>query len=131
MVVHKLGRLNRRSHKGFTIVELLVVLAVIALLLSIIMPRYLNKIDEGKEIALRQNLATLRHSIDQYHMDQGVYPSQLEQLVDKRYLRQIPLDPMNGTREWRTVNDSGGSGIYDVKSNSHELGSDQHSYSEW
>ena len=118
--------------KGFTIVELLVVLSVIALLLSIITPRYLNKIDEGQEVVLRQNLAMIRHSIDQYYADQGVYPDNLKRLIEKRYLREIPLDPVTKSNVWRTITDvNSGVGIYDVKSMSEATGSDERAYSQW
>ena len=121
--------------KGFTIVELLVVLSVIALLLSIITPRYLNKIEEGKEIALKQNLAVIRRSIDQYYSDQGVYPDQLNKLVDKKYLRDIPEDPIAKTREWTIIKEEDPEtrvvGIYDVKSKSQDIASDNRSYAEW
>ncbi|OBY74842.1 type II secretion system protein [Acinetobacter gyllenbergii] len=119
------------KEKGFTIVELLVVLSVIALLLSIITPRYLNKIEEGKEIALKQNLAVIRRSLDQYYSDQGTYPDQLHKLVEKRYLRDIPEDPITKTYEWTIIKENGGEGIYDVKSTSQEIASDKRSYAEW
>ena len=75
------GNYLNKTKRGFTIVELLVVLSVIALLLSIVTPRYLNKIEEGKEIALRQNLSVIRKSIDQYYSYQGEYQDKLNQLV--------------------------------------------------
>lgn len=118
--------------KGFTIVELLVVLVIIALLLSIVVPRYIDKIDESKEIALRQNLSVLRYSIDKYYVDKGSYPEKLNDLVEKRYLREIPLDPMTGERNWKTTIDmQEGDGIYDVSSFSNDTGSDNKRYSEW
>lgn len=95
--------IRKKGCKGFTIVELLVVLSIIALLLSIVTPRYLDKIQEGQEIALRQNLATIRRSLDQYYADQGVYPEQLEKLIEKHYLRDIPEDPITQSRQWRTI----------------------------
>ncbi len=122
--------MNKKN--GFTIVELLVVLAIIALLLSIVVPRYMDKIDESKEVALRQNLISLRHSIDKFYADKGYYPEKLKDLVDKRYLREIPIDPMTGERYWKTTIDTQeGHGIYDVSSFSNDLGSDDKHYSEW
>lgn len=140
MVIKTLKKFDRnpknfkssRVHTGFTIVELLVVLSVIALLLSIVTPRYLSKVEEGQEVVLKQNLSSLRHSLDQYYADQGVYPDTLNQLVEKRYLRDIPIDPMSRTTEWRIIIDKqSGVGIYDVKSTSDVMGSDKRSYSEW
>lgn len=123
---------NNKFYQGFTIVELLVVLSVIALLLSIITPRYLDKVQKGQEVVLKQNLSAMRRSIDQYYADQSVYPERLETLVEKRYLREIPLDPITNSRQWRTVTDTvSGSGIYDVKSLSEAQGSDERAYSEW
>ncbi|HEM8710271.1 TPA: prepilin-type N-terminal cleavage/methylation domain-containing protein [Acinetobacter baumannii] len=123
--------MGNQIYKGFTIVELLVVLSVIALLLTIITPRYLNKIDEGKEVVLKQNLATIRYSIDQYYSDQGQYPSQLKQLVEKHYLRDIPEDPIMKSRDWTIVKENEQQGIYDVKSQSQAVASDKRVYAEW
>ncbi|WP_375036948.1 type II secretion system protein [Acinetobacter sp. RW6] len=122
--------MNKKN--GFTIVELLVVLAIIALLLSIVVPRYIDKIDESKEVALRQNLSSLRHSIDKFYADKGYYPEKLNDLVEKRYLREVPIDPITGERQWETTIDSQeGHGIYDVSSFSNNVGSDDKRYSEW
>ncbi|MEO9280215.1 prepilin-type N-terminal cleavage/methylation domain-containing protein [Acinetobacter sp. WA-87] len=122
--------MNKKN--GFTIVELLVVLAIIALLLSIVVPRYIDKIDESKEVTLRQNLSSLRHSIDKFYADKGYYPEKLNDLVEKRYLREVPVDPITGERQWKTTIDSQeGHGIYDVASFSNNVGSDDKRYSEW
>lgn len=125
------GNYLNKTKRGFTIVELLVVLSVIALLLSIVTPRYLNKIEEGKEIALRQNLSVIRKSIDQYYSDQGEYPDQLSQLVEKHYLRAIPIDPIAEKHEWDIVKEKQIGGIYDIKSTSQQIGSDNRVYSQW
>lgn len=125
------GNYLNKTKRGFTIVELLVVLSVIALLLSIVTPRYLNKIEEGKEIALRQNLSVIRKSIDQYYSDQGEYADKLNQLVEKHYLRAIPLDPIAEKHEWDIVKEKQIGGIYDIKSTSQQIGSDNRVYSEW
>ncbi|EQB3342908.1 prepilin-type N-terminal cleavage/methylation domain-containing protein [Acinetobacter baumannii] len=125
------GNYLNKTKRGFTIVELLVVLSVIALLLSIVTPRYLNKIEAGKEIALRQNLSVIRKSIDQYYSDQGEYPDKLNQLVEKHYLRAIPLDPIAEKHEWDVVKEKQIGGIYDIKSTSQQIGSDNRVYSEW
>jgi len=122
--------MNKKN--GFTIVELLVVLAIIALLLSIVVPRYIDKIDESKEVALRQNLSSLRHSIDKFYADKGYYPEKLNDLVEKRYLREVPIDPITGERQWEiTIDSQEGHGIYDVSSFSNKVGSDDKRYSEW
>ncbi|KQW99770.1 type II secretion system protein G [Acinetobacter sp. Root1280] len=118
--------------KGFTIVELLVVLTIIALLLTIITPNYINNVDDAKEMALKQNLTTLRYSIDKFYSDNGHYPEKLNDLVERRYLRQIPIDPTNQKQEWRIIKDQfSGAGIYDIKSINNNMGSDERRYSEW
>lgn len=79
---------------GFTLVELLVVLAILALLLTLAVPRYFNGIERAKEATLRQNLNTLRESIDKFYADTGQYPKTLEDLVERKYIRKLPIDPM-------------------------------------
>src|SRR5438105_3033988 len=76
--------------KGFTLVELMVVLAVIALLLSVVVPDYMGKMRRAEEAVLQQNLAVMRDSLDKHYADTGKYPTSLEELVAKHYLRSIP-----------------------------------------
>lgn len=120
-----------KKNNGFTIVELLVVLSVIALLLSIITPRYFGKIKEGQEVVLKQNLATIRRAIDQYYSDQGKYPDTLENLKTRKYLREIPEDPIMKSLEWEIIKAPNEAGIYDVKSKSTEVSSNDKIYAEW
>lgn len=91
-----LRRLWRRSRQtaAFTLIELLVVMAIISLLLTLVMPRYFNNVEKTKEVVLRQNLSTLRDAIDQHFSDLGIYPETLDELVEKKYLRQIAIDPL-------------------------------------
>ncbi|MGO4465562.1 type II secretion system protein, partial [Pseudoduganella sp. RAF53_2] len=77
--------------KGFTLIELLVVLGIIALLLTLAVPRYFPSVDKAKETILGDNLRNMRAVIDQYYGDTGRYPDSLEQLVEKKYLRSVPL----------------------------------------
>lgn len=87
--------------KGFTLVEMLVVLAILALLLTLASPQYFNSIDRAKETALKQDLITLRESIDKFYADNGQYPQTLDDLVEKKYIRQLPLDPItNSSSTW-------------------------------
>src|SRR5690606_17591070 len=90
---------NQTGQAGFTLIELLVVMAIIATLLSIVAPRYFSAIDKAKEAVLRQDLKIMRDAIDQFHADSGKYPLDLEELVDRRYLRSIPIDPMTDSNE--------------------------------
>lgn len=84
---------------GFTLVEMLVVLAILALLLTLASPKYFNSIDRAKDAALMQDLMTLRESIDKYYADNGRYPTALEDLVDKKYIRKLPIDPITESSE--------------------------------
>ena len=89
---------------GFTFIELLVVMAIIATLLSIAYPRYFNSLDRAKEAVLKQDLGILRDAIDQFYSDTGNYPLNLEELVERSYLRSIPIDPLtesNGPSNFR------------------------------
>ena len=79
--------------KGFTLVELMVVLTIIALLISIVVPDYVGRTKRAEEAVLQQNLATMRDALDKHYADAGRYPASLEELVTKRYLRAIPKDP--------------------------------------
>jgi general secretion pathway protein G len=108
-----------RRQSGFTLIELLVVLAIIATLLSLVAPRYFQSIDRSKEAALQENLATLRQALDKYQDDTGKYPSTLEDLVNARYLRKVPLDPITESVEtWVLISppDSKKGGVFNVRS---------------
>jgi general secretion pathway protein G len=97
-------------------IELVVVMAVLGLLLSIAVPRYLESLDRGKENVLAHNLAQMREAIDRYYGDRGAYPDQLEDLVERRYLRAVPLNPFTDSADWRTVSPPSGlkGRVYDV-----------------
>lgn len=88
-----------RNHRqtAFTLVELLVVMAIIALLLTVAIPRYMNSVEKSREAVLRANLALTRQMLDKYFEDNGKYPDGLDSLVVKRYLRSIPQDPITGS----------------------------------
>lgn len=90
--------------QGFTLIELLVVLAIVASLLTLAVPRYFASLDRAGETTLRQDLAVMREAIDRYYGDTGRYPDSLQALVEQRYLRAVPVDPVGGaTAEWVTV----------------------------
>ncbi len=84
----------RKRFKGFTLIELLVVLAIVALLLSIAVPRYFQSIDSSREAVLAENLRAVREVLDKFYGDTGRYPDSLEELVEKKYLRAVPMDPI-------------------------------------
>lgn len=104
---------------GFTLIELLVVMAVVSLLIAIAMPRFSDALDRSKETALRENLRVIRVTLDQFFADKGRYPETLDELVDLRYLRAVPVDPVTESdRTWLTVPPKDGErrGVADVKS---------------
>lgn len=87
------------SHNGFTLIELLVVLSVIALLLTLAMPRFFKSIDTSRDKALKQDLSVLREAIDKYYGDHSRYPDTLQNLVDGHYIRSIPIDPVTDSSD--------------------------------
>lgn len=88
---------------GFTLIEMLVVMTLIALLLTLAVPRYFSALDNGRLNVQRQNVATLRDAIDKFFGDQGKYPESLDELVTKRYLRQVPVDPLSEAPDWVVI----------------------------
>jgi len=120
--------------RGFTLIELLTVLVIVALLLSIVAPRYLQQTDRAKEAVLRENLQTLRISLDKYYADRGHYPEALTDLVQQHYLRRLPVDPITDQIDsWQlvSVEEDGKVGIHDVKSGAPGDGLDGTPYSSW
>lgn len=104
---------------GFTLIELLVVLGIIAVLLTLSVPRYFHSVDHSKETILAENLRTTRETIDKFYGDTGHYPDSLQELVEKRYLRNLPMDPVTGSAEtWKVIPPPGEAKgkIYDLRS---------------
>jgi general secretion pathway protein G len=124
---------KKGRYSGFTLIELLVVMAIIATLLSIVAPRYFNSLDRSKEAVLRQDLSIMRDAIDKFYGDTGNYPSELAELVEKRYLRAVPVDPLTeSAATWVAVPPpSGIGGVYDVRSGSTEQAKDGTFYEAW
>jgi general secretion pathway protein G len=122
------------NKNGFTLVELLVVLAILALLLTLAVPRYFNGIDRAKEATLRQDLNTLRESIDKFYADTGQYPNKLEDLVERKYIRKLPIDPMTEDDEtWVLIAPEPPltGDIYDIKSGALGSAKDGSKYADW
>jgi general secretion pathway protein G len=132
-------KIRRRLQRGFTLIELMVVMAIISVLLAIALPIYQKSVIRAKESVLRNNLFTLRTMIDEYSVDKQQAPQSLQDLVTEGYLRQVPQDPMTGNdQSWKlTMEDSpiGGStsapGIFDVHSGSDKSSLEGTPYTEW
>ena len=120
--------------KGFTLIELLVVLGIVALMLTLAVPRYFPSIDKSKEVVLADNLRNVRAVIDQYYGDTGRYPDTLDQLVEKKYLRALPVDPLTeSSASWIIVAPDDGSkgGVYNIKSGAPGNDRSGKPYAEW
>ena len=128
-----------RSRRGFTIVEILIVMSIISILVSIAVPIYQKSIVRAKESVLRNNLYTLRTQISEYTYDKQKAPQSLQDLVTAGYLRTIPIDPMTGSDQtWKIVMEDAMSsvnqtepGIFDVLSGSDKTSLEGTSYGEW
>lgn len=114
-------------------IELMIVMAMIATIIAIAMPRYFDGLHRTKEMALKQNLKEMREAIGHYHEDKGQYPATLDTLVLERYLRFIPVDPITQSAEtWQIVEMSQGQrGVYDVQSGSPENAASGVPYNSW
>lgn len=123
--------------RGFTLVELLLVMVIVAMLASLVAPVVTGGIVRARESTLKEDLYAMRKALDDFYADHGRYPSELDELVEKRYLRRVPLDPVTERRDsWMLVhaeNDRTGKppGIIDVRSGSEEKASDGSEYREW
>ena len=137
-------RLLSRTHpgtkrsQGFTILELMVVLAIVIVLLGMAAGRYERSLLAAREAVLKQDLQTMRSAIDQYTLDKKQAPSSLDDLVSSGYLREIPVDPITRTREWHVdyenvllSPDQTGSGLSDVHATSDALSGAGTPYSSW
>lgn len=125
---------GRMKGRGFTLIELMVVMAIIGLLVSLAVPRYFNSVERSREAVLHSNLATLRDAIDKYHGDRGKYPDTLQDLVGKGYLRSVPRDPITeSATTWVVVapEDPTRGAVYDVKSGAPGKAKDGTEYSSW
>jgi general secretion pathway protein G len=134
IVVRKDYYLPPNAYRGFTLIELLVVLAIIGTLLSIAAPRYNGRVTTANQAVLKQNLTTLRDSIDKFYGDTGKYPQVLEDLVAKQYLRHVPVDPITGSATtWILIqsSDPDNPGIADVKSGAPGKSNSGQAYQDW
>ena len=123
---------------GFTLLEMIAVVAIIGILVGIALPNYKAAIMQSKEAVLKEDLFRFRDVIDQYYADKGKYPASLDTLVDEGYLRKIPPDPITGSSDWETVpaeqdpdSPAETPGVYDVKSASTAPSQSGTPYNEW
>jgi general secretion pathway protein G len=126
--------MHKRRRAGFTLIELLVVLGIIALLLTLAVPRYFPSVDSAKETILADNLRNTRAVIDQFHADTGRYPDSLEQLVEKKYLGALPIDPIaDSDAAWIIVPPEEGEqgAVYNLRSGAEGKGRNGKPYAEW
>lgn len=125
----------KRALTGFTLVEILVVLTIIAILLSLVAPRYFDSIDRSKEKVLRHDLIVMRGAIDQFLSDRNMYPDTLEDLVEGRYLRAVPIDPITErTDTWiftPAIKHEFEGNMADIHSGSELLSSEGSAYADW
>ncbi len=134
MLMYIKQKLMRSHLKGFTLVELLVVLAILALLLTLAVPRYFTSIERAKDATLKQDLNTLRESLDKFYADNGKYPATLDDLVDRKYIRKLPIDPITdkATTWVFTPPEPPLEGeIYDIHSGSTATAKDGTRYADW
>ena len=128
-----------RRQQGFTLIELMIVMVIITILAGIGLAVYGNSVQSAKEATLREDLFQMRDAIDKYYADKNHYPASLDALVEEKYIRAVPDDPMTKSRDtWQTIladpepgNPSAEPGIYNVKSGAEGTGLDGTPYTEW
>jgi len=123
--------------RGFTLLELMIVITIIIILAAIVLPQYQKTITAAREAVLRDDLYKMRSLLDQYAADKGKLPQAIDDLVSSGYMREVPVDPFTDQADWTITtgedpaSNSGESGVTNVHSASPEVGSDGKPYSEW
>lgn len=134
---HSQSAIRNSRSKGFTLLELMIVISIIIILVSVALPQYQKTIMHARETILSYDLDTMRKLIDQYAADKGKLPQSLDDLVAAGYMRDVPKDPITDNKDWNIVtgddpySSEGGTGITDVHSSSSEVSTSGTPYSEW
>lgn len=131
-MIRRNARLARAE--GFTLIELIIVMAIIALLVTIAAPRYMRSLEKSREAVLKEDLWVMRDALDKYYGDLGKYPGSLEELVEQKYLRAVPVDPMtDSSTTWQAIppTDPELGAVFNVKSGASGASTTGISYSEW
>jgi general secretion pathway protein G len=131
--------IRRKQDAGFTLMELMIVMAIIGVLMLVAIPRFTGAIRQAREAVLKEDLHVMRAAIDSYTMDKQKAPQSLDDLLQDGYLREIPVDPFTNTKDSWVTNSNGAlysldqtdPGIDDIHSGSQELGSNGQAYSTW
>ena len=127
--------ISRQS--GFTLLELMIVISIIIILAIIVLPQYQKTVLQARESVLKDDLAQMRKLLDQYAADKGKLPQSLEDLSSSGYLREVPVDPITGQKDWNVImgqdanSAEGGQGVVDIRSSSGDLSTEGTPYSEW
>jgi|SRR5688572_33360377 len=117
--------------RGFTLIELLVALTIVALLLSVVVPRYFGGMTRAEEAALRENLYLMRDAIDKHYADTGAYPASLDDLATRKYIRAVPVDPITQKPDTWILVPAGTGGVYDIRSGAKGTARDGRPYEHW